>query len=125
MLKVLELGSGTGLVGLAAAAIWKCIAYLTDLPDIVENLDRNIERNCMVIGDHGGRAEAEVIDWSNPPAVGPGGTFPVGREYLLLTLAAEKDYRLLLLQILSTPLNTLACSVTSSMISFSTTIPLV
>jgi hypothetical protein len=96
MLKVLELGSGTGLVGLAAAAIWKCVAYLTDLPDIVENLDRNIERNCMIIEDHGGSAEADVMDWSKPPAVRLG-TFPVGREYLpsaqLLRWIIDYHYR--------------------------------
>lgn len=61
--KVLELGSGTGLVGLAAAAIWQCKVHLTDLPEIVSNLKYNAEQNSSVIEDRGGWSTTEVLDW--------------------------------------------------------------
>jgi predicted nicotinamide N-methyase len=92
MLKVLELGSGTGLVGLAAAAIWQCMACLTDLPDIVENLDYNIDCNCITISEHGGAATAKILDWSNPPVVRPGGIYPVRNEHLPSSSIAEIDF---------------------------------
>jgi len=68
ILRVLELGSGTGLVGLAAAAIWRCMVYLTDLPDIVDNLLLNVHSNCATVGRHGGTPVAGVLDWTKPPA---------------------------------------------------------
>ncbi|RQM05914.1 hypothetical protein DH86_00002232, partial [Scytalidium sp. 3C] len=42
---VLELGSGTGLVGIGAAAIWKCHVTVTDLPVIQPNLQVNVNKN--------------------------------------------------------------------------------
>ncbi len=65
---ILELGSGTGLVGLAAAAIFKAHVVLTDLPEIVPNLRNNIEANATHLATFGGSAQAEVLDWSNPSA---------------------------------------------------------
>lgn len=61
--KVLELGSGTGLVGIAAAAIWRCAVTLTDLPEICPNLAANIEDNRLFICGRGGNAAAEKLDW--------------------------------------------------------------
>ncbi|EME82866.1 uncharacterized protein MYCFIDRAFT_136061, partial [Pseudocercospora fijiensis CIRAD86] len=63
---VLELGSGTGLVGLAAAAILSRHVLLTDLPDIVPNLERNAEVNAGLLRTHGGRATCCVLDWNQP-----------------------------------------------------------
>lgn len=68
---VLELGAGTGLVGLAAAHIWKGMishVLLTDLPQIVPNVQRNID--AMTAGDirseHTNcRIESRVLDWSD------------------------------------------------------------
>ncbi|KAK8246035.1 hypothetical protein IWZ00DRAFT_524709 [Phyllosticta capitalensis] len=54
----LELGSGTGLVGLAAAA-----ALGTQ---ITENLDRNIESNRDILEEHNGSAFAATLDWTTP-----------------------------------------------------------
>lgn len=65
----LELGAGTGLVGLAAAAIWGCCMHLTDLPDIVPNLSRNADRNIGIIKSRGGQANAAVHDWNDPPLI--------------------------------------------------------
>jgi methylase of polypeptide subunit release factors len=71
---VLELGAGTGLLGLAAAALWGTEVMLTDLPAIVPNLARNAAANEGAIGERGGSASAEVLDWSS---VGPGGGFDI------------------------------------------------
>lgn len=60
---VLELGSGTGLLGMAAAALWKAHVVLTDLPDIVANLTFNVESNSPTIEALGGRIEAGTLTW--------------------------------------------------------------
>lgn len=62
--RVLELGAGTGLVGIAAASIWGATVYLTDLPEIVPNLTRNVEVNEDIIRRDGGSATTGVLDWS-------------------------------------------------------------
>lgn len=63
---VLELGSGTGLVGLAAAAILARHVLLTDLPDIVPNLERNAKANAASLSSHRGQATCSVLDWTQP-----------------------------------------------------------
>ncbi len=60
---VLELGSGTGLLGMAAAAFWKTHVVLTDLPAIVANLAFNVERNTPTIEALGGTVEAGALTW--------------------------------------------------------------
>lgn len=62
-LNVLELGSGTGLLGMAAAALWKTHVVLTDLPEIVENLAFNVESNRSTIEALGGSVEAGALTW--------------------------------------------------------------
>ncbi|PWW76438.1 hypothetical protein C7212DRAFT_357374 [Tuber magnatum] len=57
--RALELGSGTGLVGLAAAAIFKIPVLLTDLPDIVPNLQHNADTNSAP----GTAVSVSVMDW--------------------------------------------------------------
>ncbi|KAI9777697.1 MAG: hypothetical protein M1839_008616 [Geoglossum umbratile] len=84
--RVLELGAGTGLVGIAAAAVWGAPVHLTDLPAIVPNLRRNVEANGEVIGVAGGVATVGVLDWGDVGAPGDGGvTYP-------LILAADPIY---------------------------------
>jgi D-xylulose reductase len=63
---VLELGAGTGLVGLAAAAVWHMTVIVTDLPSIVPNLARNVAANAHVLAEHSGRAVAGTLDWADP-----------------------------------------------------------
>lgn len=62
-LNVLELGSGTGLLGLAAAAIWQTGVALSDLPTIVPNLAFNVSANRALIEARGGRVEADALTW--------------------------------------------------------------
>lgn len=65
--QALELGAGTGLVGIAAAAIWGCHTHVTDLPDIVPNLALNAENNIPMLEKMGGTVTAAVLDWGNDP----------------------------------------------------------
>ena len=67
-MRVLELGSGTGLVGIAAAAIWSVPVLLTDLPEIHANLSYNILQNTQLVEAQGGRVISTVLDWNNPSA---------------------------------------------------------
>lgn len=66
--RVLELGSGTGLVGIAAAAIWGLPVLLTDLPEILPNLSHNALRNTEVVEGRGGQVNSKVLDWKDPSA---------------------------------------------------------
>ncbi|KIW08616.1 uncharacterized protein PV09_00573 [Verruconis gallopava] len=68
-LRILELGSGTGLVGMAAAAILGAEVILTDLPDIEGNLARNVKQNEVVIQQHSGVARTAVLDWTQPECI--------------------------------------------------------
>jgi predicted nicotinamide N-methyase len=63
---ILELGAGTGLVGLAAAAVFKAQIVLTDLPEIVPNLERNAETNSSIVKTHGGNVDVSILDWNKP-----------------------------------------------------------
>jgi predicted nicotinamide N-methyase len=65
-LRILELGSGTGLVGMAAAAALGASVLLTDLPEIEGNLARNVLQNEAVITEHRGIAKTAILDWTNP-----------------------------------------------------------
>ncbi|MCJ1379128.1 hypothetical protein MMC17_002228 [Xylographa soralifera] len=63
--RVLELGAGTGLVGIAAAATFHAHVDLTDLSDICENLAYNALRNQELTISHGGSLTTFPLDWSD------------------------------------------------------------
>jgi hypothetical protein len=67
--RVLELGSGTGLAGLAVALKWKCHTVLTDMPAILENLGRGLDLNRQILDDNHclHLVSLAEIDWSKPP----------------------------------------------------------
>ncbi|CAD0027338.1 unnamed protein product, partial [Aureobasidium pullulans] len=66
---IMELGAGTGLVGIAAAAVLGAQVLLTDLPEIVPNLERNITSNKETIGSRNGSAQAAMLDWTAPEKI--------------------------------------------------------
>ncbi|KAF2201634.1 VPS28-domain-containing protein [Delitschia confertaspora ATCC 74209] len=64
--RVLELGSGTGLVGLAAACVLSADVVLTDLPSIFPNLNHNIQKNQDIIRRNSGHVQGGILDWTEP-----------------------------------------------------------
>ena len=63
--QVIELGAGTGLVGLAIAAMFDVHVHLTDLPAIVPNLLANTTANSSSITKDS--TSVGEFDWSNIP----------------------------------------------------------
>lgn len=62
--RVLELGSGTGLLGIAAAALFpEAQVHLTDLEAIVPNLEANVKTN-KVLFTKSRAPSVGVLDWS-------------------------------------------------------------
>lgn len=68
--RVLELGAGTGLVGVAAAAVWAADVLLTDLAEIQDNLNFNIEQNREVVAARGGSVTSRVLNWKSEEGLG-------------------------------------------------------
>ncbi|KAL0914517.1 hypothetical protein M5K25_014866 [Dendrobium thyrsiflorum] len=62
-LRILELGSGTGLVGIAAAAILGAHVTLTDLPHVLPNLHFNAIANADVVAARGGSLAVRQLRW--------------------------------------------------------------
>ncbi|RVX65968.1 hypothetical protein B0A52_09853 [Exophiala mesophila] len=60
---ILELGAGTGLVGLTAARLWQRPVFLTDLSPILPALTTNISLNKANIHS---TVECGTLDWSEP-----------------------------------------------------------
>ncbi|KAI1364393.1 putative methyltransferase-domain-containing protein [Xylaria arbuscula] len=88
-LKILELGSGTGLLGLAAAASWEANVILSDLPDIMSNLDHNIKQNRATIEQLGGSISSGVLVWGSEGGNDP--IFSVRNQFDII-LAADSLY---------------------------------
>lgn len=89
--RVLELGAGTGLVGLAAASVWQSLVsevMLTDLPEIIPNLERNIEMNRTSLANNT-EMHCRVLDWTDDTDL----PTPSEQAYPLI-LAADPIYSL-------------------------------
>ncbi|KAK4193448.1 putative methyltransferase-domain-containing protein [Podospora australis] len=84
--EVLELGSGTGLLGLTAACIWRTKVYLTDLPEIMGNLEHNASLNRALVEERGGKVETAPLMWGGSEEdVDP--KFRSGKRYELIIVA--------------------------------------
>lgn len=87
---VLELGSGTGLLGLAAAAVWRSHVILSDLPGIVPNLSYNVEKNRQMIEERGGSVVAGALTWGGGEDEIDSVLFPTKNSYKVCALAVWK-----------------------------------
>ncbi|KAL2798815.1 VPS28 protein-domain-containing protein [Aspergillus keveii] len=88
-LRALELGAGTGLVGLSFAALRGKSAktHLTDLPEIVPNLSHNVALNVELLTKTAATVTTGVLDWSASPE-----TPPSSEEQYDIILAADPLY---------------------------------
>jgi predicted nicotinamide N-methyase len=86
--RVLELGAGTGLVGISGAAIWKTNVTLTDLAPIVPALEKNIALNRELLDLSGGSASSGALDWKCPSILS---LHPQSRQMAAQDLPAEHN----------------------------------
>ncbi|KAJ9653916.1 hypothetical protein H2198_006967 [Neophaeococcomyces mojaviensis] len=91
---ILELGAGTGLVGLTAAILWRREPFLTDLAGIVPGLRTNIDLNAQVLASAAVRAQCGSLDWTSPKTVtlDSGKTFSVQQTKANIIFAADTIY---------------------------------
>lgn len=62
-LNIIELGSGTGIVGIAAAATLGANVTVTDLPNVIGNLRFNADANAEVVAKFGGKFHVASLRW--------------------------------------------------------------
>lgn len=84
---VLELGSGTGLLGLAAAPIWQAHVILSDLPEIMPNLTHNVDVNQPTIQARGGSAETGALTWGGQEDEIDNVLFPNKNQFKIIIVA--------------------------------------
>ncbi|XVE82623.1 hypothetical protein DITRI_Ditri16bG0020700 [Diplodiscus trichospermus] len=85
-LKILELGSGTGLVGIAAAVTLGANVTVTDLPHVIPNLQFNVDANADVVAGKGGTVNVAPLRWGEEDDMEV-----IGREFDLV-LASDVVY---------------------------------
>ena len=64
--RILEIGAGTGLAGLAACLLWKQDCVLTDIAAVVDNLSRSVSLNAKAVKEAKVSANAATLDWNEP-----------------------------------------------------------
>ncbi|CAN6916048.1 unnamed protein product [Brassica oleracea] len=62
-MNILELGSGTGVVGIAAAITLSANVTVTDLPHVLDNLSFNAEANAQTVARFEGQVHAAPLRW--------------------------------------------------------------
>lgn len=85
-LSILELGSGTGVVGIAAAALLRASVTVTDLPHVLPNMRYNIDANAGISGLCGGDVNSAPLSWGDI-----GEMESIGRGYDII-LASDVVY---------------------------------
>jgi predicted nicotinamide N-methyase len=85
-LNILELGSGTGLVGIAAAATLGANVTVTDLPHVIPNLQFNADANASVLNLNSGAVHVAPLRWGEADDVEL-----IGRDFDLV-LASDVVY---------------------------------
>lgn len=85
-IRILELGSGTGLVGIAAASLLHAHVTLTDLPHVLPNLQFNADANAAATVTNGGTVEVRCLRWGEPNDMGS-----LGHQFDLI-LASDVVY---------------------------------
>ena len=83
----LDLGCGTGVAGLAAAALGAKVVALTDLPCALAGARANVLKNARVLGD--ATIEVCALDWAAPEASRAFDALPSGTACFDVVLAAE------------------------------------
>lgn len=78
-LSILELGSGTGVVGIAAAAILGAKVTVTDLPHVLPNIQFNVDANSKVLEQQCGGVDVAALSWGDNQHMEA-----VGRDYDLI-----------------------------------------
>ena len=85
-LNILKLGSGTGLVGIAAATTLGANVTVINLPHIITNLQFNAEANTAVLAANGGTVHVVPLRWGEADDVNL-----IGRDFDLV-LASDVVY---------------------------------
>jgi predicted RNA methylase len=62
--RVLELGSGTGIVGISAALFDPSAVFLTDLPEYIKILEINQQKNTHLSSD-ANCIQVRKLEWDN------------------------------------------------------------
>nr|POE54968.1 protein-lysine n-methyltransferase rrg1 [Quercus suber] len=91
-LPVLELGAGTGIAGLTAAAVWHTTAVLTDLPPILPGIEANVHMNHDLLSSQSGQAFSGMLDWADPSVLRVGLRPRSGWSKAQIILAADTVY---------------------------------
>lgn len=85
-LNILELGSGTGLLGISAAVTLGAKVTVTDLPHVIPNLQFNVDANAAVLAANGGVINVAPLRWGEEEDVKL-----IGNEFDLI-LASDVVY---------------------------------